>query len=297
VGAGDRQLVLVALELRGLDRTRLQPDLDLGDALGNLHPQVDQVDLAVAADGVDVAARMRHARDVHRVAGLEDVDDLLAVAVDQGDLARVAQGDREDVVEVVVVHLPGRTLVLGDEHRPAVAHLLQAPLRRIGGGVLEEARHQVDLGGGELAAGAEVGHAAGRTEVDQRLEVFGAARLGEVGRERLAGGALAQHAVAAGAALEEDLAGLGELDLAHVRGAGGADLRDVGATDGGRRAFVRCLRLTGAGVHFALGRVGGDLQAGALRLDLGLGDAAAWVAPLVQDIGGDGGDVGVADVA
>src|SRR5690606_27740465 len=128
-------------------------------------------------------------------------------------------------------------------------------------------------------------------------EVLGAARLGHVGGQRLAGGALAQHAVAAGTALEEDLAGLRELVLAHVRCALGADLVDRVAAEHGRRALVGGLGLAGAGVQFALGRVGGYRQRRAPGGDFGLGDAAAGVAPLVHDIGRDGGDVGVADVA
>ena len=72
VGAGDRVLVLVALELRGLDRARLGADLDFGDRLRRIHPQIDQVDLGVAADREQIASRCRHARDMHRVAGLED---------------------------------------------------------------------------------------------------------------------------------------------------------------------------------------------------------------------------------
>jgi hypothetical protein len=50
-------------------------------------------------------------------------------------------------------------------------------------------------------------------------------------------------------------------------------------------------------VHFTLGRVGAHRQRRAPLRDLGLGDAAAGVAPLVEDVGGDGGDVGIADVA
>src|SRR5690606_41471167 len=59
VGAGHGELVLVALELRGLHRTGLEADLDLGHAVGHRQPQVDQVDLAVAANGVDVRSEER----------------------------------------------------------------------------------------------------------------------------------------------------------------------------------------------------------------------------------------------
>src|SRR3546814_4752377 len=80
-----------------------------------------------------------------------------------------------------------------------------APFGRVRWLVLQEARHDVDLLGGQLPRGAPVGHAGRRAEVDQRLEVVGALGTGDVRGQRLAGGALAQHAMAAGAALEEDL--------------------------------------------------------------------------------------------
>ena len=90
VGACDRELVLEALVLGGIDRARLETDADLGDVVGLLHPQVDHVHLGVATDHVQVAPRSRQPRNVHRIAGLDDVDDLLGVAVDQRDLAGVA---------------------------------------------------------------------------------------------------------------------------------------------------------------------------------------------------------------
>ncbi len=86
VGAGDRVLVLEALELRGLDRTRLGSDLDLGDGVRLFHPQVDHVDLGIAADHEEIAARGRDPADMHRVAGVDHRLDLVAGAVDQGDL-------------------------------------------------------------------------------------------------------------------------------------------------------------------------------------------------------------------
>jgi hypothetical protein len=109
VGAGDRILVFVTLELGGFHRARFEADLDFGD-VGGSHPQVDQVDARIAADHVEVAAGLRHARDMHRIAGLEDLDDLLALAVDQRDLAGIAQGDGEQVAEIEIVHLLRRAL-------------------------------------------------------------------------------------------------------------------------------------------------------------------------------------------
>ena len=220
VGAGDRVLVLVALVLRRLDRACLEADLDLGDAVRHRHVQVDQVDAAVAADRVHVAARVGQARDVHRVARLDHVDDLLGVAVDQRHLAGVTQRDREDVVEVELVLLRRRPLLDRDQHLPGVLDLLHAPFRRLRRLVLHEARHDVDLVRRELAGLAPARHAGGRALVDEDLEVLGALGLGDVRRQRLARRALAQHAVAAGAALEVDLLRVLELGHGHVRRAG-----------------------------------------------------------------------------
>jgi ferredoxin len=77
--------------------------LTVATTCGGSHPEIDQVDLGVAADDVEVAPGGRDPRDVHRIAGVEHVDDLVGAAVDQGDLAGVAQGHREQVVDVDVV--------------------------------------------------------------------------------------------------------------------------------------------------------------------------------------------------
>ena len=217
VGAGDRVLVLVALVLRRVDAARLEADADLGDVVRLLHPQVDHVDLGVAPDHEQVASGGRHARDVHRVAGLDDVDDLLGVAVDQRHLAGVAQRRREDVLDVVAVHLLRRALARRDDDLPRRLHLLHAEFRRRGRRLLDVARHQVHVGVGEIARRAPVRHAGRRAVLDEDLQVLGALVDRDVGRERLAGRALAQHAVAAGAALEVDLPRLVELGLRHRR--------------------------------------------------------------------------------
>ena len=220
VGAGDGVPVLPALELGGLDRARLEPDLDRGDGLRRVHPEIDQVDLGVAADHVEIAAGRRDPRDVHRVAGVQHVDDLVRAAVDQGDLAGVAQSHREQIVDIEVVLRRVGALLDRHVHGPGLAHLLQAELGRRPWVVQQVARHQVDLALGQLARGAPVRHAGGRAVVDERLQVVVAELAREVGRERLARGALPEHAMAAGAALEVDLVGLRELGLGQARHAG-----------------------------------------------------------------------------
>ncbi len=114
VGAGNRVLVLPSLGLGALDRTRLHPDLDFRDGIRLLHPQVDQIDLGIAANDEEIASGRRHAGDVHRITGVQDADNLLAVTVDEGNLAGIAQRHREQVVEVQLVHLFARPLV--DRH-------------------------------------------------------------------------------------------------------------------------------------------------------------------------------------
>ena len=57
VGSRNCVFVFKALVLRRLDRTRFQADLDRGDLVRLLHPQVYHVDLGVAANHVQVASR------------------------------------------------------------------------------------------------------------------------------------------------------------------------------------------------------------------------------------------------
>ena len=220
IGPGDRVAVLPALHLRRLHRARLDADLDLGDHVRQLHPQIDQADLGVAPDDVDIAARCRDARDMHRIAGLDDLVDLIVAAIDQRHLAGVAQGDREQVLDVDVVLLAGRTFVDRHQDLPARLHFRHAPFRRLGRLMEQVTRHEVDLVLGHVAGGAPVRHAGRRTVGDERLQIVHAQVAGDVGGQRLAGGAAAQHAVTAGASLEIDARGLAVLGLGHFRDAG-----------------------------------------------------------------------------
>ena len=253
VGAGDGVAVLVALELGAFHRARLDADLDLGDLGRLLGPQVDHVDPRVAADHQQVAAGSGHPRDMHGIAGIDDLDDLLAVAVDQGDLPGVAQGHREQVGQVEVVELFLRPVLRLHQHLPRFAHLRHAPLRRLRRGVLDVLGHQGDLFLAQLAGAAPVRHAQRGAVGDQRFQVLLAALLGDVRGQRLAGGALAQDAVATGAALEVDLLGLVELAFTHVGGTVGA--HHVSGIDGGSGTLV----LLG-GFHVVLGVSGGQAQ-------------------------------------
>ncbi|MNP18556.1 hypothetical protein D3C76_1110440 [compost metagenome] len=114
--------------------------------------------------------------------------------------------------------------VLGlDQDLPGLAGFGHAPFRWGRWGVLDELGHHRDLVFGQGIGRAPVRHASGRAVGDQRLQVGLAARLGDVGCQRLAGGAFAKHAVATGAALEVDFLGRVEVGLAQVGRAFGLD--------------------------------------------------------------------------
>ena len=154
---------------------------------------------------------------MHRVAGVHGVDDLERVAVDDRHLAGIAQRDREEVLPIALVLRRRGPLLRRQEHLPGLLHLRQRHLRRRGRLVLQELRHHLGLGLGQHALFAPVGHAAGRAVEDDRGQRGGALRPRLVRGQRRAGGAFAQRAVAARAALEEDLLGVGELGLGERR--------------------------------------------------------------------------------
>ena len=215
-----------------------------------IHPQVDHVDLGIATDRVHVAPRRRRPRDVHGVAGRHDADDFLGVAVDDRDLAGIAQRDREEIIDIALVLRLLRPILGRDHDFPARHHVRHAELRRCRRLLLQEARHDVDLRGSQVTGCTPVRHAGRRTVGDQCLEVFGAFRLRNVRRQRLAGRALAQHAVAAGAALEIQLGSRMEFGLRQRRPTGRHDLARVFAGDRGRRTLV--FQLTFGGTDMTL---------------------------------------------
>src|SRR5690625_2903092 len=119
--------------------------------------------------------------------------------------------------------------------------------------MLQKPRHGINFGIGQLTRGAPVGHAGGRTEVDQRLEIVAAFFLGNVGGQRLAGGPLAQYAMTAGAALKVNLFRALELYLNHV---GLTWCNHALAAIKRRRTALGCkLGFTGAGVALSLAAI------------------------------------------
>ena len=126
---------------------------------------------------------------------------------DDCNLTAVTQRDREEVLDVAVV-LRALGPVFGrHEHLPGRFHVFEPELGRRRRFLLQELRHDVDLFLREFAGSAPVRHTRRRTVGNQRLEIIGAFRKGDVRRQRLARSALAQHAVASRAALEIELGG------------------------------------------------------------------------------------------
>src|SRR5690606_3128434 len=105
VGATGRVPVFLALELGTVPRAGIGAQANGRDGGRFRIPHVDDGGQAIAADGVDIAAGGGQTRDVHRVAGIEDLPDLVGITVDQRELAGVTQGDGEDVLQVDLVHL------------------------------------------------------------------------------------------------------------------------------------------------------------------------------------------------
>ncbi len=251
VVAGDHVLVLVALVLRSFNRAGLDADLDFSDLDRLLAPQVDHVDFGIATDDQQVTTRSGHARDMHCITGVDGLDDLLAVTVDEGDLAVVTQGDGEQVRQVQLVHLLFRPIFRLDQHIPGILHLLHPPLGRGRRSVLDVLGHQRDLVLGQRVGRPPVRHTGRRTIGDQRFQIGLATLLGDVRRQRLAGRALAQHTVTAGAALEVDFLGLLELGARQIWRT--RRMHNLSASRIDRRRLPLVGRLSGLGVRCGLG--------------------------------------------
>ena len=118
---------------------------------------------------------------MHGVAGFDDIDDLLGVAVNQGDFTGVTKGNYKDIIDVVAVHFLGRAFIDRYHDLPAFLHFLHAPFRRAGGFMLNIAGHHVDLLGTQVAGGAPIRHAGRRAEFDQRFEVLSAFLSRDIG--------------------------------------------------------------------------------------------------------------------
>ena len=152
---------------------------------------------------------------VYRVAGRDVGDDFVLVAVDDGDLADITLDDQEEVFPVAVVHGLGRVILGVDEDLVTLFHQSQRHLRRYRRHLLDVLGHHGDFVLRQDIV--EVVHAAFSTVGNDLFQAGLTQFLGVLGLQVLAGGALAQGAVTAGAALEVDRLGLIELLRCHRR--------------------------------------------------------------------------------
>ena len=157
---------------------------------------------------------------MHRITGIDNTDNLLAIAIDQRNLAGITQCHGEDIVKIVVVHLLLWTLLGIDQQLPAVLHFRHTEFRRNRRFVLKVFGHQHHLIRGERAGLAPTRHTGRRTEVDKHFQVIGTLSKRNVRRQRFARRALAQHTMTTRTTLKVDLFCLGKFFLAHYRGTG-----------------------------------------------------------------------------
>ena len=130
---------------------------------------------------------------MHRVAGLDDFDDFLAVTVDERDLTGVA-GVTENRLSRFRSFIFFLGAVPGNADLPGAFHLLQSPLRRNRRLMLQVSGHHIDFGFAELTGGAPVGHARGRSVGNEVLQIGGAAFAGDVRCQRFTRRTFAQYA-------------------------------------------------------------------------------------------------------
>ena len=205
IGAGDGIFVLVSLEFRCFDRARFRADLDLGHGRRRVHPKIDHRYPRIAPDHEQVAPGCRNAADVNGITSVDDGLNFIAVAVDQGDLPGIAQGHREQVVDVQIIDLLRGSVGEGHQQFPAFADFRHPEFRRLRRVNHQVFRHQLDIFIAQLARCAPVGHAGRRTIGDEAMQIVKPQIAGQVGCQRLTGSAFAQHPVTSGATLKEYL--------------------------------------------------------------------------------------------
>ena len=122
----------LAFVLAHFHRAGIIAQLHLGHLVGDFHPQVNHRQPAVAPDHVSIAPGSGHARDVHGVAAVHGLDHLVGIAVDDGHLPGIAQGNDEVILPVPAGLRLGWALLRGNQHLPGFHHLRQRHLRRGG---------------------------------------------------------------------------------------------------------------------------------------------------------------------
>ena len=96
---------------------------------------------------------------MNRVAGVDNVDNFMGIAVNQGYLAGVPQCHTEQVLQVQIVHLLGGTFFGRDNDFPGGLHVFKTELRRLRRFVHDVLGHQLYFFFGQVAGGQPVRHA------------------------------------------------------------------------------------------------------------------------------------------
>ena len=65
---------------------------------------------------------------MHGIASLDNAADFFGIAVDQCNFTGITQGDREHIVQVVLVHLLGRAIFDRNQDFPRIHLILEAEL-------------------------------------------------------------------------------------------------------------------------------------------------------------------------
>ena len=159
VSTGNGIHVFIAFVFRGLNRTRFEANLDLGNACRRVHPEVDHVDLGIATNREDETAGSGHTRNVYSVTSLQAHDDFLGVAINNGHFTTVTKRNREEIVDIAIVLWCAGTILGCNHDVPAGLHIGHTPFRRCRWFLLQEARHDVDFGFAHFARRSPVRHA------------------------------------------------------------------------------------------------------------------------------------------
>jgi hypothetical protein len=175
---------------------------------------------------------------MHRVSRLDDVDDLLRIAVDQRNLPGIAQVTAKMLSMLNLFCCVCGRLSTGTSTFQVALISFRPNSGGCGGSCCTKRAMMSTSAGDNSPDVPQFGIPAGEPWLNEYLEVFRALRLRDVRGQGLAGRALAQHAVAARATLEINLLRVLEFLHGHV-GSAGRDAH-LGTLDAGgrRRALV-----------------------------------------------------------
>ena len=96
---------------------------------------------------------------MHRVAGVDDIDDFFGITINQRNLTGIAQCHGKDILDIVIVHLLLGTLLGRDQYIPGRLHLFHTELGRNRRLMLQVLGHEDHFIGGEITRCTPVRHA------------------------------------------------------------------------------------------------------------------------------------------